>query len=304
MSTENKWRRFESLVADVQRRLAPDCEVRVDDRIRGAKSGSVRKLDITIRTTVGQYDILIAIDCKDYSRPLSVTKIEEFIGLVEDVGANKGAVVSASGFTPSARARASTAKIDVYTLVDVEDHDWKSYVTIPVLCDFRAVRSYQLEFSATGPFEMERQDLRTLVLRDASGQAIDNVHNLLTEMWNLGRMPIEPGEHTRIPLSDEPTFIMTDGALYRVDVHADIVVETKLYFGQLPLIEIKGFRDEISGLVRTQGFKTDRLDVVRVEREWQRVQSETELAVKPVLRLVALDQYPLMLPAADSSHRA
>ena len=36
------------------------------------------------------------MDCKDYSDPVDVKGVEEFIGLLQDVGANKGGMVTKS----------------------------------------------------------------------------------------------------------------------------------------------------------------------------------------------------------------
>jgi hypothetical protein len=81
--------------------------------------------------------VLIVIDCKDYSKPVDVKGVEEFLGLVEDVGANKGALVASGGFTKTAKTRAKDAGIDLYKLVDAQDDDWRSYVAMPFVCDFR-----------------------------------------------------------------------------------------------------------------------------------------------------------------------
>ena len=62
------------------------------------------------------------IDCKDYNRPLDVKDIEEFIGMVLDVGAHRAALVSAKGFSETAKTRAKLAQLDLYTVVDTGNH--------------------------------------------------------------------------------------------------------------------------------------------------------------------------------------
>lgn len=294
MSKQREWQKFESLVADIQRTLAPQAKIRKKEKILGKRSKTLREIDISLRQKVGQYNVFVAMDCKDYKRPVNVKDIEAFIGLIKDVGANKGAIVSASGFTQAARTRATDAGIDIYRLVDAEKHDWQCYVSIPVLCDFRRIKSFRFRFRGTGPFRMMPQDARTIVLFNQSREPIDTTLNLLCKKWNSGLLPTEPGEYRDIKLADVVTFIKTSGNFYQVEVTANIHVEKNLYFGQLPLVEIKGFEDQISGGVVTKGFETADLDVVEVKRNWQRVRSEEELAVKPVFGLMAADYYPLM----------
>lgn len=295
MSPQKKWQRFEALVAQIQRTLAPQAKITQHEKILGKRSKVSREIDIAVRQNIGQYSVFIAIDCKDYKTPVDVKDVEEFIGLVEDVFANKGAIVSASGFTQAARTRAADTGIDVYRLIDAEKHEWQSYVSIPVLCDFRRVKTFCFSFTPIGSFRMVPQDPRTIVLFNQNGKPIDTTLNLLYEKWNSASLPDAPGEHRDIKIANVITFVKSDsGDLHPVEVTASIRVEKNLYFGQLPLLKVKGFEDQVSGRLITKGFETEYLDVVEVERNWQKVKSEEQLAVKPVFSLVALDNYPLL----------
>jgi hypothetical protein len=68
--------------------LAPDAEVLHDVKLDGRFSNTKRQIDVLVRQRVGQYEMLIVIDCKDYARPLDVKAVEEFHGLCDDVGAH------------------------------------------------------------------------------------------------------------------------------------------------------------------------------------------------------------------------
>lgn len=82
---KDKWEKFEELVCEVQKKLSPDAVVKHNDHIIGAQSKTKRQIDISIRYRVGQYEILIVIDCKDYSTPVDIKSVESFIGLAKDV---------------------------------------------------------------------------------------------------------------------------------------------------------------------------------------------------------------------------
>ena len=71
------------------------------------------------------------------------------------------------------------------------------------------------------------------------------------------------------------------------------MVEQRLYFGYVPLAEIFGLRNEIDGAVTTRGFTTHEVDVRVVESQWRRIESIEELAVKPVILLVATDVHKI-----------
>ncbi|MFC1958940.1 hypothetical protein ACFLV6_03410, partial [Chloroflexota bacterium] len=67
-----KWRTYEKLVAKVQQELAPDASIKHDDQIWGYDSKKNRQIDVSIRQQIGQYNLLIAMDCKDYKIPVDI----------------------------------------------------------------------------------------------------------------------------------------------------------------------------------------------------------------------------------------
>ena len=102
------WKKFEQLAAAIQRELAPDAKITENAKLVG-KSGSKRQIDILIEEETGQFKLRIAIECKDYKNPVDIKDVETFLGLLSDVGAHKGAMVAANGFTAAARERALNA---------------------------------------------------------------------------------------------------------------------------------------------------------------------------------------------------
>lgn len=86
--------------------LAGDAVVTPNDRVTGKQTGIGRQVDVSIRKTVGQFELLIALDCKDYGRPLDVKEVEEFMGLAQDIGAHRAVMVAARGFSETAKKRA------------------------------------------------------------------------------------------------------------------------------------------------------------------------------------------------------
>ena len=121
----------------------------------GRQSKRKRQIDVLIKQNIGQYEIQIIIDCKDYARPVDVKGVEEFYGLLTDVGAQKGVIVCPSGFSKAARMRAEGWQIDLYSPVDTDPHKWQANLRIPAICDFRAAgMSFGINMNSPYPFEM------------------------------------------------------------------------------------------------------------------------------------------------------
>ena len=78
------------------------------------------------------------------------------------------------------------------------------------------------------------------------------------------------------------------GNLIPVEITVSLRVEQQLYFGQLPISHISGFRDELSGKVISNAFTTGILDPEEVERDWVRIKSEADLPMPPLLEMVGL----------------
>jgi Restriction endonuclease len=121
------WKGFERIIEKIHRQWSPDAQIQHDERVRG-HSGRQRQLDVTIRTRVGPYSILIVVECKEQLRPVGISQVEAFAKKLEDVGASQGVMVSRSGFDDGARAIAAQNQIRLLNYRDAEDEDWRKVV--------------------------------------------------------------------------------------------------------------------------------------------------------------------------------
>lgn len=257
----------------------------------GKNSGVLRQIDVSVRKNVGQFELLVAIDCKDTKRPIGVKGIEESIGLFQDVEAHRGVVVSAAGFTKAAKTLGAKAGLDLYRLIDAESHDWKAIVSLPALVSSVGIRSYKFSLSSVRiPIEVPAIDPRHIVLFDVNKQKLGTIMELLLARWDQLEPPIEP-EIVDLELVEGTTYLLHNETYYEVVVKAHIIVEQKLFFGDWPIEEIKGFHDEIKGQIITQSFTTAGLDFVEVEQTWQRIESIESLAVQPVISIKVKNVY-------------
>ena len=292
-----KWKRFEQLVGKIQQELSPDATVTIDDEIKGRNSKTNRQIDISIRKNIGQFEILIVIDCKDHSNPIDVKVVEEFLGLVEDVGANMGALVSSSGYSKAAKNRARNAGVDIYKLIDAQHQDWISYAKVPCLCDFRGISKVKFKFRSMKFIGNLLADYepQKLQLYDVSRKILGTPVDILWAMWNQRKISAEPGYHNII-LEPNPMFVMIEnGSFTQVQAIGEIEIAQNLYLGDLPLTKASVFLDESSGsliMADNSEIITDVINTVVVENTWKKIQSVDDLAVIPTLTLTAFDAYP------------
>ncbi|HEX6705094.1 MAG TPA: restriction endonuclease [Albitalea sp.] len=90
-------------------------------KLAGHDSETLRQVDVLVEQSIGQFNMQIVIDCKDYGHPVDVKGVEEFAGLVRDVRAHQGSMVCPRGFTKSARKVARRANIGLYSPADTAD---------------------------------------------------------------------------------------------------------------------------------------------------------------------------------------
>lgn len=284
-----KWRRFEDLVAAIQREITPlRATVTQDEKLLGRYSKTKRQIDVLVRVPTESGDLLLVIDAKDHARRLDVKHVEEFIGMVDDVGANKAALVSPLGFTKAALRRAEAAGVDALTAVDVESGDWPTFVSIPVLVDESTpdfdIRLRSLELCAS---PLAIHEIR---LVGPSGEPLGTPLSIAIELWEQGTIDPEVAEHElqTVRLHHGSTYLKEHGCLRRVDVDVTTRVTRTLFFGEVPLTDLRGFALGDSNRVATKAFSTDWLRFDEVDRNWRRLSSRSDLGVEPFLTVIVV----------------
>jgi hypothetical protein len=285
---------LEILVAKIQRQLAPNAEIIHDARLMGRNSKVPRQIDVLVMQRIGQYEMLIVLDCKDHRRPVDVKGVEEFHGLVEDVGAHKGALVCPTGFTQAAKERARAWQLDLYSPVDTDPHKWQATVTAPVLCDFREAKvSLRFTTSAPMPFRLN-PDMNALEVHDPDDRRrLAPPVEAALQRWEEGGYPSEPGEHKDLPIYKRARVLIENGygQLMPSELTISLWVERQLFYGRIPIKKLSGFKDELSGAIITNAFTTGLIDPNEVAAKWTRIASEDELPTPVMMKLTGLIGY-------------
>jgi len=108
--------------------------------------------------------------------------------------------------------------------------------------------------------------------------------------WNEGRFPTEPGEHKDLPIFNKAEVLIDNGygQLIPVALTVSLLVEQHLFFGELPIEKISGFKDELSGAIITNAFTIGILDSQEVWDHWSRIASTDELPREPMITMRGL----------------
>jgi len=285
MMEKPNWQKFEELVAEIQRELTPSAKIQTAIRKKGRRSNQWRQIDILVQDVIGQFEVSIVIDCKDYKGPVDIKEIESFIGMLDDLGATKGAIIAASGFTKAAIERAKDAGIDTMTMLATGDHPWAKLLSIPTLLREVRLKQYAFRFEMTGMSGgLPLQDFRFLPLYRKNGEFVDYAINFLFDRWTKQKIDIRPGKHEKQILSDEHTYAKaSNGSFFRLTLSTDYIVEEVLKLGRTPLLRMRGFLDHQKQHVTTRGFTTGVIDTQNVGEDWEIIPSLEKLAVRPVL---------------------
>lgn len=273
-----EWLQLELLVASIQERLAPGAKVTHNAKIVGKLSETTRQVDVLIEQLVGQYPIRIALDCKDYRSPANVKAVEEFHGLLQDIGAHKGGLVCPAGFTRSAKKRAKKLDMDLFSPADTDPHKWQASLTAPAVCDFRGVKiAFGVATSAPMRFRIS-QAVHELTVSDADGKALGTVRDIAAQQWEAGAYPVDAGVHERVPLLSMRATTIDNGYGEQIPVTLTVTlhVSRQRYFGHLPISELHGLRDEHTGDVITNAFQMKLLDPVEIQNQWTKLEEHEE----------------------------
>jgi hypothetical protein len=124
MTDVSEYRDYENGVADVLAFLAGDsAAVERNVRLPGRRSCRQRQIDVLVRGRIfSMVGATLIVDCKRRRTPVDVKAVEAFIGMMEDVGAEVGMLMTTAGSTKAARERAHAERgvhLEVMTLQDL-----------------------------------------------------------------------------------------------------------------------------------------------------------------------------------------
>ncbi|MGD0520106.1 MAG: restriction endonuclease [Terracidiphilus sp.] len=100
------WQDYETYIFGTLQRLLPGAHIQQNVTMRGIISGRSRQIDVLVERDYAGVILSIVVDCKCYKRKVNIKDVEAFLGMLEDLGIRKGALVTTKGYSKSAYERA------------------------------------------------------------------------------------------------------------------------------------------------------------------------------------------------------
>lgn len=153
-----------------------------------------REVDVLLTSDVAGCPVRVAIQCKNYKKPITVGQIDEFIGLLKDVGIpyQYGIVISVHGYQSGAIKRAKEEGIKTLVLEGLD----KSRLNAEIQDTF--------QFFVYLLLVVENMHIRTEIadgyLAFCFWDEDNNVHGFFTDLivnrWRNGEIPMKLGEYS------------------------------------------------------------------------------------------------------------
>jgi len=251
---------YQTIVAAIHRQFAGDASVTEDEHIVGLESKQPRQIDVAIRKNVVGYEVLLVVDCKDYKRRVDVGRVDALIGVVDDVRAARGILVSDSGFTRGAIERAKgSGKIDLVSVIDTEDGRLRCRISLPLQVCFHAV-VYPFRINLSVPpqrgkdetLEIARLHLRALIKQ-------------FFEWCAINAISLASGQHAwSVSLSETSGGIVAARFTFKKTI--------RCFINRNLFVEARGIYDHLSRkLIEGQESIKFVIDSEQVMRSWEEV---------------------------------
>jgi len=127
------WKMYErQIYKRLRARAAPGATITFDEdgkqRLPGRFSEVGRQVDVLVRGKFAglDHEQIMIVDCKHFSRRVDVKAVEAFAGMMEDVNAPLGVLITNEGFTKAAQRRAAHVRGMALDIVPFDElSSWK-----------------------------------------------------------------------------------------------------------------------------------------------------------------------------------
>ena len=111
------WKDLQLKVAKIYRNLG--CKTEVDVFVEGLRTK--HKIDVWVIFKFGGLEYRIITECKYWNTKVKKAQVGTLLGVLADIGAEKGIIVSKKGFQPGAHRLASYTNIDLFTFRELTE---------------------------------------------------------------------------------------------------------------------------------------------------------------------------------------
>ena len=220
MSTTSKGREFEDIVQGIYTMILNaegyknlDLQKRVT--LTG-KSGARAEFDIFWKFEMAGLVHQVAIECKNYNRPVDVGSVREFYGKLSDFNGIRGIMVTRIGYQDSAMDFARNYCISLKRFQFVDEMNWDGYIKdIIIECHIQLAPHVVVrpDLDISNLTLDERKILKQRFLMSKDIQIYDSHKKYITSFRNIIKSQTyyyDNKEHTHTHYFDEDAFICCD----------------------------------------------------------------------------------------------
>lgn len=118
------WKEYERNVLETLKGTYGETQLSLDKKLPGRFSKKKRQIDILIEEKINGKIVKTVVDAKFYNKKINVKALDSFIGMLQDIGADRGIMISENGFTDGAAKRAYyddtvDVEIDVFSFKEL-----------------------------------------------------------------------------------------------------------------------------------------------------------------------------------------
>jgi hypothetical protein len=190
---------LEKLVEQIERSLANSEHVTVTapKMLRDLITKHLREHDVVLTLKHGHHEVLIAIECRDRSRPITVNQVEGFWAKCQHTGITQGVIVATKGFYKSARIKAKVLNIACLDLEQAQSLNW--FLAGGVEIYIREVRNIHWALVPIAESGITPTEFRIVDVNDAEITRVVLAENVMRVIRDF---PVDPSvagiQHARI----------------------------------------------------------------------------------------------------------
>jgi hypothetical protein len=213
-------------IIESARAAGTDIKIESPKFFKDRVTGKQREHDVVLTITHDHHELVVALECRDRSRPVGVDAVEAFQTKCNDTGIHSGVIVSSNGFYGTARTKAQHYGIRCLTLDEVAGFNWFKPTDLNVLsCEMVQARL----FVAFDPYlDVQLSDLSVSTGEPLTNEAINATACSFLDT-NRKNLPSELGKHeVHFDIVPGFTTAVIDGVTHTSRVVMTIEYENKI----------------------------------------------------------------------------
>ncbi|WP_258563008.1 restriction endonuclease [Streptomyces phytophilus] len=159
------WKRYQYDAAQLLSELG--FAVQVEDQIASSR-GVTHEVDVSARRTVAGVEVLWVVECKLWRSRVDKEKVAALSAICEDLGADRGLLMSEAGFQSGALQMASGRNITLTSLEDLRS---------TAALDLQLARQHQADHRLRA-VEMELREMRDTTIGESFGELLKVIYLL------------------------------------------------------------------------------------------------------------------------------